>query len=254
MRWREHLLIPDWPAPPGVRAAVTTRQLAGHSLAPYDTMNLGSRCGDAPESVAANRLDLARLLGLPAAPSWLRQVHGVAVHDADVTAPPIEEPAADAAVARAGNAVLAILTADCLPLLFCTDDGSAIGAAHAGWRGLAGGVIEATVARLGAPPRRVMAWLGPAIGAASYEVGEDVRSAFVTLDIDAANAFKPTRPGHWHCDLYALARQRLAAIGVQAVSGGGYDTFTDPRFYSYRRTMQTGRFASLIWRSDCPCS
>ena len=247
-------LIPDWPAPRGVRAVVTTRRMAGHSLAPYDSMNLGSRCGDVPESVAANRLDLARQLELPTTPSWLRQVHGIAVHDADATLRPDQEPVADAAVARAGHAVLAILTADCLPLLFCTDDGSAIAAAHAGWRGLAGGVIEATVARLDAPASRVIAWLGPAIGAHSYEVGEEVRNAFVAIHADASKAFTATRTGHWHCDLYTLARQRLAAIGVQAVHGGGFDTFTDPRFYSYRRDHQTGRFASLIWRSDDPRS
>jgi YfiH family protein len=212
-------------------------------------MNLGSRCGDAPESVAANRLALTRRLDLPTEPSWLRQVHGIAVHDAAARSRQIEEPAADAAVAHVGNAVLAILTADCLPLLLCTDDGSAIAAAHAGWRGLAAGVIEATVAQLGAPAGRVIAWLGPAIGARSYEVGEEVRSAFVAGHADAAKAFTATRTGHWHCDLYALARQRLAAVSVHAVYGGGYDTFTDPRFYSYRRDQQTGRFASLIWRT-----
>lgn len=249
---REHVLIPDWPAPSSVRAAVTTRRMSGHSLAPYDTMNLGSRCGDAPESVAANRLALVRLLDLPTEPSWLRQVHGITVHDADARSPQGEEPVADAAVAHAGNAVLAILTADCLPLLLCTDDGSAIAAAHAGWRGLAAGVIEATITQLGMPAARVIAWLGPAIGARSYEVGEEVRSAFVAGHADAADAFTATRAGHWHCDLYALARQRLADVGVRAVYGGGYDTFTDPRFYSYRRDHQTGRFTSLIWRTAGP--
>jgi polyphenol oxidase len=249
---REHVLIPDWPAPSSVRAAVTTRRMSGHSLAPYDPMNLGSRCGDAPESVVANRLALARLLDLPTQPPWLHQVHGITVHHTGARSPQGEEPVADAAVAHAGNAVLAILTADCLPLLLCTGDGSAIAAAHAGWRGLAAGVIETTVAQLDAPADRVIAWLGPAIGARSYEVGEEVRGAFVNEHADAAKAFTATRTGHWHCDLYALARQRLAAVGVHAVYGGGYDTFTDPRFYSYRRDPQTGRFASLIWRSDGP--
>lgn len=239
------LLIPVWPAPPNVRAFVTTRLLAGRSQAPFDSFNLGTRCGDAPVAVAANRLALVETLNLPAPPRWLRQVHGIDVIDADA-GPPQDEPAADAVVAR-GDAVLAILTADCLPILFCADDGSAVGAAHAGWRGLAGGVIEATVARLGVPPSRLLAWLGPAIGAASYEVGDEVRAAFVDVDPQAAPAFAPTRPGHWRCDLYALARQRLAAAGVERVHGGGFDTFTDARFYSYRRERDTGRFASLIW-------
>jgi YfiH family protein len=241
------VLTPDWPAPPNVRAAVTTRRMAGRSLPPYDAMNLGSRCGDSADAVAANRDALMHALALPSAPRWLRQIHGIGVHDAD---PPAHEnePEADAAIARAGDRVLAILTADCLPLLFCADDGSAIGAAHAGWRGLAGGVIEATLARLGIPAARVLAWIGPAIGAPSYEVGDEVRDAFVSRHADSALAFAATRPGHWQCDLYTLARQRLAAAGVIQIHGGGFDTFTDPRFYSYRRDHETGRFASLIWR------
>ena len=150
-----------------------------------------------------------------------------------------------------GAAVLAILTADCLPVLFCADDGSAIAAAHAGWRGLAAGVLEATLARLGVPASRVLAWLGPAIGARSYEVGDEVRAAFVAADAQAASAFAATRAGQWHCDLPALARQRLGAAGVTRIHGGGFDTLADARFYSYRRETVTGRFASLIWRTAC---
>lgn len=240
------ILVPDWPAPPGVRAAVTTRAMAGRSQAPFDRMNLGARCGDDAAAVAANRAALVETLQLPSPPRWLQQVHGVDVFVADGAAP--GEPVADAAVSRGGDAVLAVLTADCLPLLFCTDDGDATAVAHAGWRGLAGGVLEATLARLGGPRERVLAWIGPAIGAVSYEVGEDVRAAFVDADAGAVQAFAATRPGHWHCDLEALARRRLAAADVTQVFGGGFDTFADARFYSYRRNARTGRFASLIWR------
>lgn len=240
-------IAPDWPAPPGVRAVATTRRLPGASPAPYDSFNLGARCGDAAEAVAANRASLAASLALPGMPLWLHQVHGADVVDADIQDPE-SEWVADAAVARSADAVLAILTADCLPVLFASDDGSAIGAAHAGWRGLAGGVLEATLARLDIPAGRTIAWLGPAIGARSYEVGEDVRCAFVEADPGAASAFTPTRPHHWLCDLYALARRRLARAGVTGVYGGGFDTLADPRFYSYRRDRDTGRFATLIWR------
>lgn len=242
-------IIPDWPAPPNVRTAVTTRHMAGHSRPPFAALNLGARCGDAPEAVAANRAALITALDLPAGPRWLQQVHGIGVFDADAPATADDEPVADAALAH-GTAVLAILTADCLPVLFCTDDGSVVAAAHAGWRGLAGGILEATVARLGVPGERVLAWLGPAIAAHSYEVGEEVRAPFVAADPRAAAAFAATRPHHWQCDLYALARQRLAAVGVTRVFGGGFDTCTDARFYSYRRDRETGRFASLIWRVD----
>jgi YfiH family protein len=144
--------------------------------------------------------------------------------------------------------VLAILTADCLPVLFCSDDGSAIGAAHAGWRGLAAGVLETTIEQMQLAPSRLLAWLGPCIGAASYEVGEEVPAAFVDRAAAPAACFAATRPGHWHCDLAALARQRLATAGVARVYGGGFDTFADPRFYSYRREgARSGRFASLVW-------
>ena len=239
---------PDWPAPPTIRAAVTTRRMTGASQPPFDAFNLGSRCGDAAATVAANRAEVAAALDLPTPPRWLHQVHGVDVFDADAAMMSANEPQADAAVARGGGVVLAVLTADCLPILLCADDGSAIAVAHAGWRGLASGVIEATIARLGVPGARLLAWLGPAIAAGSYEVGAAVRDAFVDTHPSAATAFVPTRSGHWRCDLHALARQRLAAAGVDGIYGGAFNTFTDTRFYSYRRDRETGRFASLIWR------
>lgn len=245
-------IVPDWPAPAGVRALVTTRLLPGNSQPPYDAFNLGLRSGEDPAIVAANRGLLGRAFGLPAPPHWLRQVHGTDVAEFGATGaesdlPAGPEPEADAAVARSSGVVLAILTADCLPILLCSDRGDEIAAIHAGWRGLAAGVIDGCVARLRAAPDRLLAWLGPAIGPDSYEVGEEVRAAFVAADATAAAGFRRGRPGHWWCDLYTLSRQRLAALGVGRVSGGGFDTMTDPRFYSYRRDgAASGRFASLI--------
>jgi len=264
------LVIPDWPAPSNVRAVVTTRQLPGNSLPPFDAFNLGLRSGESEDTVQANRALLVRALALPSTPRWLRQVHGVQVvefTDADAWSSPspalrppspaggegkdepaIPEPEADAAVTRTPGVVLVIQTADCLPILFCADDGSEIAAAHAGWRGLSAGVIEGCVARMRTAPPRIIAWLGPAIGPASYEVGDEVRAAFVAADGSAAEAFTPTRTGHWLCDLYLLARRRLAVAGVERVHGGGFDTLADQRFYSFRRDgNRSGRFASLIW-------
>ncbi|NII52809.1 peptidoglycan editing factor PgeF [Luteibacter sp. SG786] len=241
-------IVPDWEAPATVGTAVSTRQGPGVSLPPYDRLNLGLRSGDDPARVTANRAALATALHLPAAPLWLRQVHGTDVADAASVPASDDEPVADAVVARGPGRVLAILTADCLPVLFASDDGQTIGAAHAGWRGLAAGVLENTVARMGVPPASLFAWLGPAIGGPSYEVGAEVRAAFVERAPVTEAAFTPTRPGHWTCDLYILARRRLAAAGVARISGGGFDTFRDPRFYSYRRDgAASGRFASLIW-------
>jgi YfiH family protein len=240
-------IFPDWPAPPQVHAAVTTCAGPGISAPPFARFNLGLRSGDAIDAVLANRNALQQSLGLPAAPRWLRQVHGIQVAQLGPLAT-ADEPQADAAVSHLPGTVLSILTADCLPVLFCADDGSEIGAAHAGWRGLVGGVLEATLAELHAPRARLLAGLGPCIGAASYEVGEEVRAAFVAHDAAAAACFAPTRPGHWRCDLAALARQRLRAAGLERIHGGGFDTFTDPRCYSYRRDgARSGRFASLIW-------
>jgi len=244
----EPWIFPDWPAP--VRAAVTTRWGPGLSDPPYERMNLGHGGGDAADIVEGNRRELVHALGLPHAPRWLRQVHGTRVAVLGPL-PQDEVPDADAAVSRIPGTVLAILSADCLPVLLAAEDGSEIGAAHAGWRGLAAGVLEATVASMASEPSRLMAWLGPCIGAASYEVDAPVRESFLQHDADAGEAFRSTRPGHWQCDLAALAVRRLAAAGVTRIHGGGFDTFQDARFYSYRRQgARRGSFASLIWMPD----
>jgi YfiH family protein len=240
-------LFPDWPAPRGVHAAVTTREGPGVSQPPFGRFNLGLRSGEDEQTVRSNRSALRQSLALPAEPRWLRQVHGTTVAELGPLPGP-HEPEADAAVSHLPGTVLAILTADCLPVLFCADDGSTIGAAHAGWRGLVAGVLENTVEQMQVHPERLLAWLGPCIGAPSYEVGEEVHKAFLHHDADAASAFVATRPGHWLCDLAVLARQRLAAAGISRIYGGGFDTRTDARFYSYRREgARSGRFASLIW-------
>jgi polyphenol oxidase len=247
----------DWPAPPGVRALTTLRTGPGESLAPFDRCNLGLRCGDDRAHALANRRRLAIELGLSDTPRWLQQVHGSHVARFDrgetefspgLAAGDADEPIADAAVTSSIGVTLAILTADCLPVLLCSRDGRHVGAAHAGWRGLAGGVIEATVAAMVAPADGLMAWLGPAAGPEHYEIGEEVRQAFLDMDPGADAAFVPTRENHWRVDLYLLARQRLAAVGVDRVFGGGLCTIADPlRFFSHRRDQRTGRMASLIW-------
>lgn len=248
------LLAADWPAPPGVVALTTLRRGAGVSAAPFDQFNLGARCGDYPLAVAANRAALVRLAALPSEPHWLRQVHGSGVRRFEVRAesqlPLALEPEADAAVTSTAGVVLAILTADCLPVVFAAADGGEVGAAHAGWRGLAGGVLEATVAAMHTPAGRMLAWLGPAAGALHYEIGTEVRDAFTADDPGAAGAFAATRPGHWRMDLYALARRRLQAAGIRAdaIHGGGLSTIGDPvRFYSHRRDARTGRMATLAF-------
>ena len=238
------MLRPDWEAPAGVRAAFTLRA-GGVSVAPYDSLNLGAHVGDVPAAVAENRQRVHASLALPAEPNWLQQVHGVEVLDLDA---PGSSLAADAAVTRTAGRVCVIQVADCMPVLFAARDGSAVGAAHAGWRGLAGGVLEATVRKLGVAPDQLLAWLGPAISQEHFEVGDDVRTAFMSHDPSAAPAFVGNPRGRWQCDLYALARRRLAALGVQDVSGGGWCTFADAaRFFSYRRDGQCGRMAALIW-------
>lgn len=234
-------LTPDWPAPANVRACVTTRG-GGISAAPFDTFNLGDHVDDDPAAVASNRAHLVDMLGCQ--PAWLRQVHGIVVAEAD---PAVVIEADGNWTATPGIACTA-MTADCLPALFCDRAGSRVAAAHAGWRGLAGGVLEATVRALDVAPQELLVWLGPAIGPAAFEVGGEVRDAFVMQHAEAANAFLPSvNAGKLMADIYQLARIRLAAIGVTAVSGGGFCTYSDPRFYSYRRSPRTGRFASLIW-------
>jgi YfiH family protein len=251
------VLPADWPAPAGVQALVTLRRGAGRSLPPFDTLNLGNRTaadGDDPATVEGNRAELATRLRLPSLPHWLRQVHGRGVARFDVplaaARAAVAEPEADAAVTGTPGVVLAILTADCLPVVFAARDGLEVAVAHAGWRGLAGGVLEATVAAMRTPAGHLQAWLGPAAGPQAYEIGAEVFHAFVDADPGAAGAFLATRPGHWRVDLYALARRRLAAAGVAPgqVHGGGLCTITDAaRFYSHRRDRRTGRMATLAW-------
>jgi len=238
------LIRPDWPAPKGVRALSTTRR-GGVSTGIYASLNLGEHAGDDLESVAANRARLQQDLS-SATPRWLRQVHGVRV--AQLDGKTIQEPADAAFTGRHGEACV-IMTADCLPVLLCDRAGTKVGAAHAGWRGLSAGVVEATVQAMDAKPGELLAWLGPAIGSQAYEVGEEVRAAFVAHAPEAAQAFKPGQvAGKWWCDLYLLARQRLASVGVRDVHGGGLCTFTDKeRFFSHRRDGQCGRMATLIW-------
>jgi YfiH family protein len=310
------IITPEWPAPPGVRAAFTLRT-GGVSAAPYDSLNIGARIGDSPEAVAENRRRVREKLRLPAEPVWLEQVHGVEVVDLGTAVAPggtealgrsaaeatacdtgalgraaaegaardtgapgrsaAERdvrvarreggagvagaagdpargrgdsrdwpPVGDASVARGAGQVCAIRVADCMPVLFAGRDGSVVGAAHAGWRGLAGGVLEATVGRLGLPATELIAWMGPAIGPEHFEVGEDVRAAFTASG--AASAFVANARGRWQCDLYALARWRLSSLGIAGIYGGGWCTFAEAgRFFSYRRDGQCGRMAALIW-------
>jgi YfiH family protein len=262
MRW----ITPDWPTPPGVKALSTLR-VGGASLAPYESLNLGDHVGDAAEAVAANRQTLRAAAALPAEPDWLVQVHGARVRNLDEPAP--AAAAHDGAVTRTPGRICAILTADCLPVLLAAEDGSAVGAAHAGWRGLAGGVIEAAVQALGVPPPALLAWLGPAIGPGAFEVGPEVREAFLAAAEGAAGAgvagpgtagkgahaasvaaaFAPNACGRFLADLYQLARLRLERLGITRIYGGGACTFTESaQYFSHRRDGRTGRQATLIWR------
>ena len=241
---RGNLLQLDWPAPERVRSCITTRA-GGVSQAPFDCFNLGDHVGDQLEAVTENRRRLNLELGC--VPAWLQQVHGTQVVEAD----PLQVLEADASWTATPGIASAVLTADCLPVLFCDRAAPRVAAAHAGWRGLANGVLEETVRALGLPPEQLLAWLGPAIGPQAFEVGAEVREVFLDSHARAAEAFVPSRnPGRYMADIYQLARIRLAACGVTAVYGGGGCTFSDPRFYSYRRAPQTGRFASLIWLVD----
>ena len=238
-------LIPDWPAAARVRAACTTRN-GGVSSGVYASLNLGRSSGDDLAAVEENRQRLVNALQLPAAPSWLAQLHGTRV----LRAPFAQAvPQADASFTTQPGIVCAVQAADCLPVLFCDDSASVVAAAHAGWRGLAAGVLEATVAALPAPPQTLLAWLGPAIGPEAFEVGEEVRAAFADSDIGDGRWFSPTsQPGKYHADLFALARQRLLRAGVRRIHGGGLSTHADPaRFFSFRRDGVTGRMAALIW-------
>lgn len=241
------LLRPDWPAPANIHAWSTSR-VQGVSESPYDGLNLAQHVGDQAAAVEQNRQSLAQVLALPRPPLWLNQVHGRQVVNAAEWTSPGSQPDADAAYSLQAGVVCVVMTADCLPLLVCNRRGDRVAAAHAGWRGLAAGVIESTLAALQEPAEDLLVWLGPAIGPAAFEVGEEVRQAFVAEDAATASAFRQNRHGHYLADIYALARHRLQAFGVRAIYGGGYCTFDDAdHFYSYRRDGKTGRQASLIW-------
>ena len=254
------IVLPNWPAPPGVRVATTTRR-GGISAAPFDTFNLAAGIGDSPAAVAENRSCLTRALRLPEAPRWLKQVHGTRVVDAQSVGEPAATPSAgapadppvtlveaDAIVARHPGPVCVVLTADCIPVVISDRNGSRVAIAHAGWRGLAAGVLETTVAALGGPSKALIGWLGPGIGVDHYEVSDDVRDVFLAHAPDDATAFVPSPPGCWLADLFELARRRLHRAGVVSVYGGEHCTFSDPdRFYSYRRDGATGRIATIAW-------
>jgi len=256
-------IAPDWAAPVGVQGLMTTR-LGGASVAPWDSLNLGVHVGDDPAAVLENRHRVRKEASLPSEPVWLEQVHGTSVVELDAGSTPrvastVEQlvqsprPRADASITRQPGVVCAIQVADCMPVLFAARDGSVVGAAHAGWRGLASGVLSATVSAMNRPADQLVAWMGPTIGAQHFEVGADVVAAFrdtaAPTDLAATEAaFTSRASGKWLCDLYALARLRLVALGITSISGGGWCTFGDSqRFFSYRRDGQTGRMAALVW-------
>jgi YfiH family protein len=238
-------IVPDWPAPPNVKALFTTRK-GGISIGPYASFNLGDHVGDDPSAVAKNRAILRQIL--PHEPRWMRQVHGV--NPVDVDDPGCAPSGADAAFSRQPGNVCVVLIADCLPILLCDRAGTVTAAIHAGWKGLANGVVEQTLSIVGVEREYLMAWLGPAIGPRHFEVGEEVRQAFMKHDMNAAQAFvqRPHKTDKWFADLFLLARQRLTIAGVREIHGGGECTFSDPeRFFSYRRDGTSGRMAGLIW-------
>lgn len=244
---------PDWPAPPGV-FALSTLRWGGASQPPYDSFNLGAHVGDATNLVAQNRSSLAEVLPAGSQIQWLQQVHGKDVVEALGAG---FEASADACFSRRQGVACAVLTADCLPVLLCSERSDVVAAAHGGWRGLCNGVLEAVVSRLQTDPGQIMAWLGPAIGPRAFEVGPEVREQFLAgagpQRADLSACFTPSagREGHFFADLYALARQRLAALGVRRVYGGGECTYSDSRqYFSYRRDGQTGRMATLILLKD----
>ena len=240
----DSLIVPDWPTPARVRAVSTTRW-GGVSPPPYDGLNLADHVGDEPARVAENRRRLAAMAGYPAEPAWLQQVHGNRVVAAETVCEPV---AADAAWTREPGRPCVVMTADCLPVLLCDRAGTVVAAAHAGWRGLAGAVMARTVAQMSVPPAELLAWLGPAIGPAAFEVGEEVRAVFLERDAGNVTCFQPSPAGRWLADIYQLARRQLQALDVTAIDGGAFCTFNEPkRFFSYRRENRTGRMATLIW-------
>ena len=240
----ESYIAPDWPTPATIRSLLTTRQ-GGVSRGAYSSFNLGNHVGDDPVAVATNRARVGNVVGKPV---WLDQVHGIRVVDVARFVSTDQPPQADAAVSHEPGAACVVMTADCLPVLFCNESGSVVAAAHAGWRGLLAGVLEETIHAMAVPGNTVMAYLGPAIGPRSFEVGDEVREAYVAENSAAAAAFKPATPGKWLADIYRLARQRLTGQGVERIYGGSFCTVSDPeRFFSYRRDGQTGRMAAMIW-------
>jgi hypothetical protein len=241
---RAEWIVPDWDAPRRVRAFVTTRH-GGVSRGEHASLNLGARCGDDPEHVARNRAIVRA--SLPSEPRWLAQVHGVEVADLDRAAT-ADAPRADAAIVSKPGVVATVLTADCMPLFLCDASGRNLALVHAGWRGMSAGVIENALAALDAPPAGVIAWMGPTIGPAAFEVGPEVREAFLAADAGAGEAFVAHREGKFMADLYALARRRLARAGVTRVGGGGFCTYRDSeRFFSYRRVKESGRMGAFAW-------
>jgi len=252
MKTELQLITPNWPAPDNIHAVSTTR-ISGESTGVYAGLNLAQHVGDDPQTVEQNRRQLSTALELPNEPFWLNQVHQATALNASTQRNSVEAsitPNADASFSSQENHVCAVMTADCLPVLICNSQGDKVSAIHAGWRGLAEGVIENAVAALGERPGRLMAWLGPAIGPQAFEVGEEVRSVFVEKFAQAEAAFIQNRPGHYLADIYQLARLVLSSVGVKAIYGGEYCTFNDANhFYSYRRDGTTGRQASLIWFS-----
>ncbi len=239
----DHWLIPDWPAPANIKAGTSLRS-GGVSLPPYASLNLGDHVGDDPAAVAENR----QRLNLPTEPIWLKQIHSTHIADASHGVPGQIE--ADGSYTNQPHIICTVLTADCLPLLICNKQGTQVAAVHAGWRGLATGIIEAAVEKFTDSPRELLIWLGPAIGSDHYEVGHDVRDIFMTHDPAAKAAFAAQRET-WRMDIYTLARQRLHALGLSHIHGGNHCTYREARqFYSYRRDGITGRMASLIWQEQ----
>jgi len=237
-------LLPDWPAPAQVRAVMSSR-LGGVSRAPYDSMNLATHVGDDPADVQQNRQHLVEVLSLPAEPLWLNQVHGTRIVD---VASDAEGTDADGSIARGPQRPCVVMTADCLPVLICDRKGTQVAAVHAGWRGLVNGAIEAAIEKFDAPADELLVWLGVAIGPQHFEVGNEVREAFMQYDAGASEAFVATTAGKWLADIYRLAHRRLAMLGISAVYGGGGCSYADEtHYYSYRRDRDCGRMAALIW-------
>ncbi|VAX09345.1 FIG00003370: Multicopper polyphenol oxidase [hydrothermal vent metagenome] len=236
----DHWLIPDWPAPANIHGATSLRH-GGVSLPPYDSLNLGKHVGDDPAAVTENR----RRLQLPSEPIWLTQTHGT--HIIDAARHKADQAEADGSTTTQAGVICAVLTADCLPVLICNSQGTQVAAIHAGWRGLAAGILEAAIKKFSVNNKELLIWLGPAIGPAAYEVGDEVRDIFLSHDASAKSAFL-ARQGKWQMNIYPLARQRLQALGITAIYGGQYCSYTKAdRFFSYRRDGISGRMASLIW-------